>query len=78
MAGKCQETKLKLKPCPFCGGKAFHDGGAGHHCVRCSNCGVGNEWLPKSRKPGDYWLAAYTNPTAAARAWNCRAGERAD
>ena len=35
----------KLKPCPFCGGKAiytdnYNNDGTGH-CVYCENCGCG-------------------------------------
>lgn len=47
----------KLKPCPFCGGKA-EDGGFWWHVIKCGNCGV---------KTG-----SYASWKEAVKAWNKR------
>lgn len=53
---------LKLRECPFCGGKAelFHSYD-GYHCVQCTCCACGTIHVRTER--------------AAIRMWNRRAGE---
>ena len=53
---------LKLRECPFCGGKAemFHSYD-GYHCVQCTCCACGTIHMRTER--------------AAVRMWNRRAGE---
>ncbi len=62
-------SETKLLPCPFCGGEAYQHGGGGHHCVRCSKCGITNESL----KIGEHYYTAYFSSDEAATAWNTRA-----
>ena len=52
----------KLKPCPFCGGKAelFHSYD-GYHCVQCTCCACGTIYM--------------RTESGAVRMWNRRAGE---
>lgn len=62
-----------LLPCPFCGGEANHFGGGGYHAIRCSKCGVTNEWLPERiNGQEDIWLNAFDSSEEAAKAWNRR------
>ena len=53
---------LKLRECPFCGGKAelFHSYD-GYHCVQCTCCACGTIHM--------------RTESGAARMWNRRAGE---
>ena len=64
-----------LKPCPFCGGKAFIENGyVGIErvvFVKCDEC--------KVRMPNVYVRASYCANDKAAEAWNRRANdEQAD
>lgn len=55
--------KLKLKPCPFCGGKADFSGSAGAVLAGCSKCNI-------------YTIYCYP-PEDAAQFWNSRPAEDA-
>lgn len=57
-------SKIKLKPCPFCGGEAvLKRDRAGSHCVKCTNCGCmttyqfdfGEGEEVSKRKAADVW-----------------------
>lgn len=69
-------NEVELKPCPFCGGKARHFGGAGMHCIYCTKCGVTNErlHLPKKKTPtvGNCYYIAHDSYEEARLAWNKR------
>ena len=51
----------KLKPCPFCGGKAYVDDPNYNYVVRCYKCRVSTAW--------------YADKNKALKAWNTRTGE---
>ena len=59
----------KLKPCPFCGGRAKRETARGFvvppmHIVRCTKCGCMTTWMRED------WRNAVS-------VWNRRAGEEA-
>ena len=55
-----KQTKLELKPCPFCGGKAevIGSGKYSDYLAKCSSCGATSEYK--------------STPEEAAEAWNKR------
>lgn len=64
------EWEIKLKPCPFCGGKAHIEekvtlGGSSIVWVECESCGA--------RLPDIYVKSSYCANDKAAEAWNRRA-----
>ena len=65
----------KLKPCPFCGGKAeiFFDDYK-KYLIQCSNCSafVGIE-IENGVELKDGWRATFGTEEQAAEAWNRRA-----
>lgn len=49
---KCE----KIKPCPFCGGKAkLNQAYDGHYCVTCELCGVRTLYSDKKHIPIMFW-----------------------
>ena len=52
-------SEIKLKPCPFCGGKAEMIARGVLYCVTCSKCDCKGDFLD--------------TPAAAAKVWNRRA-----
>lgn len=64
--------EIKLKPCPFCGGKAEfaigeeyrEEQGGGGEWIECSSCGAET--------------AYFGTPERAAEAWNKRAGQETE
>lgn len=66
---------IKLKNCPFCGGKAelFHGSEGWYNTtsyVKCSLCGTATKEFPMS--------VEYTSNEKAAEAWNKRIGDTDD
>ena len=55
----------KLKPCPFCGGKASLNDNSSCSYVCCEKCGATGESFNMSKK--------YSSDEKAAEAWNRRA-----
>ena len=49
--------KVKLKPCPFCGGKAgvWQTGGAEMYYVNCKKCRVTTDYLPSMEQAIEAW-----------------------
>lgn len=62
----------KLKPCPFCGGKAELENSMRENCsrIKCTKCRVKTEAFIKSFK--------YSSDQLAAEAWNRRVNDAAD
>lgn len=57
--------EIKLKPCPFCGGKAvFKDIDSSCSYVRCEKCGATGKTVKISKK--------YSSDEKAIEAWNGR------
>lgn len=68
--------KIKLKPCPFCGGKAERieariDDDKKTYSVICTNCMTG---IFRPRMKGMEWFA-YKTEQEAIKAWNRRTDE---
>lgn len=63
----------ELEPCPFChdGGDPNHFGGAGHHCVKCYECGRTNEKLVLTESDGWHY-EAFDSVQDAYDDWNRR------
>lgn len=62
-------SEMKLKPCPFCGGKAWLIN------AEAGKDGMGRHWRnPRCRECGAD-LGYCKTPEAAAKAWNTRPGE---
>lgn len=70
--------QLKLKPCPFCGGRARvigkRRGGSTCYCISCSSCGA------KSRVAfvQPWHDSKFVAQCQAAKLWNARADNDAD
>ena len=65
---------MKLKPCPFCGGKATaYKDKYGKICVSCDICGafIGID-LENGVALVDGWAATYETIEEAAKDWNRR------
>ena len=58
-------AEMKLKHCPFCGGKAFLSDNAACSYVHCEKCGATGQSFNMSKK--------YSSDEKAAEAWNKRA-----
>ena len=56
--------EIKLKPCPFCGGKASLNDNSSCSYVHCEKCGATGESFNMSKK--------YSSDEKAAEAWNRR------
>lgn len=67
--------KLKLKPCPFCGGPArIRKLNGGKYCVACSKCGArGGAVFVKA-----WHDTPYVAQGQAAKLWNARTGSDAE
>lgn len=53
----CEENKReKLKPCPFCGGKAqVYQDYTSHYLVQCTKCGITTLHYGDTQSPKDVW-----------------------
>ncbi len=48
----------ELKPCPFCGGKAYLDKVTDdypNYVIRCWGCGVSTQWCADKNKAVELW-----------------------
>ena len=57
-------AEMKLKHCPFCGGKAFLSDNSSCSYVCCEDCGATGQSFNMSKK--------YSSDEKAAEAWNKR------
>ena len=64
-------SKIKLKPCPFCGEKAIlKRDRVGLYCAKCTNCGCMTTFQ------FDFDEGEEVSKRKAADVWNRRAGEQ--
>ena len=64
-------SEIKLKPCPFCGGKAvLKRDRVGLYCAKCTNCGCMTTFQ------FDFGEGEEVSKKKAADIWNRRAGEQ--
>ena len=63
------EEEMKLKPCPFCGGKArvlkwviHHEAFAPFWIVDCAKCGIGTPKMIKQEKAVKLWERRLDKP----------------
>lgn len=81
-------SEIKLKPCPFCGGKAEIDTGTNGAEIKCIQCGLGTGYIEDKDDYMEYQGTTVFREEAyirhkrpkgvevAIEKWNRRAGEQ--